>query len=393
MVTNTRLNVGAAHGAESLLAHRSIFSSTDHYNQLVARVRNAATTSHPSSANGCLGWVRAAPQAVYLFVAHAYADVRLFWRAFFSMFGSTARTDIDRRVNQIIQFRRALEGCDVNSPANFDMHHYTNLSESTRRVLFNVDRTMIENFRTADVARVERIRQEIFRECARAIYFQRMLTVVNIFYRSYIGSRLPEPRRSPPVGGVTTPPARHTQPSGPTRTEPTRPTASGEIDLNIPGTVAYVQNAIPADIQNKADEIDQLYQRYEALPQANRPAMPDEYIDIISMDIIKIPVFDASHPDVQGDLPALRSALTAGGPPAVAAIDAHRNKRHFLSDVSMEGTIAAGRPRWHGLSTSQGVCPTCRHSERYGIRREYLLIDTELQDKILAFLRTNVPRA
>lgn len=153
---------------------------------------------------------------------------------------------------------------------------------------------------------------------------------------------------------------------------PERPAAT-TYNLNVPGAVAYVQNNIPADVQQKAAEINRLKPLFDAL--AGAPAVPLIFNDPVNMEIMAIPVFDASHP-------AIQAALQGG---VSSSID-NRDVRHLLDKETMEAHIAA-----HPHSYAPAKCPTCRHPEHGGIRRENLMIDTALQDQILAFLSGAVP--
>jgi hypothetical protein len=150
------------------------------------------------------------------------------------------------------------------------------------------------------------------------------------------------------------------------------------VDLNIPNTVAYVRGAIPLANQQKADEIVALKVRFDALAVA--PAIPAVFGDNILSDIMSIPVFDASHPGVQAGLPALRAAV-AGAAGAVSTLSNYRTMQHMMDRDNLEACIDAGH------SWAPAKCPICRHPEHGGIRREYLRIDTGVQDDILRFLR------
>jgi hypothetical protein len=151
---------------------------------------------------------------------------------------------------------------------------------------------------------------------------------------------------------------------------------TGATTCEIPGTVLYVQNAIPFDIQQKANEINRLKAQFATL--ATPPAVPAVYNDIITFDdFMSVPVFDVSHPAVQN---AIRDAATGG---ATTALN-NRTLRHLFDKDALEAHIATGR------SWAPAKCPACRHPADGGIRREHLRIDTALQDEILGFLRTAV---
>jgi hypothetical protein len=149
--------------------------------------------------------------------------------------------------------------------------------------------------------------------------------------------------------------------------------AAPVADPDIPGAVAYVRDRIPDEIQQKADEIAQLRRRFEAMEDP--PDVPNEYEDPIMREIMTIPVFPASHPQMRNGLNALRAALRAGGAEATEALNANRALRHTMEKDSLEQIMRASP-----------LCPACRHQ----INRNSLRIDTQLQDEILEYLRRTV---
>lgn len=151
--------------------------------------------------------------------------------------------------------------------------------------------------------------------------------------------------------------------------------------LSVPGTIPYSQYSIPADVQDKADEIARLSTQFEAL--TNHPPIPQHFICPVTLSgLMKIPVFDASHRAVEN---AMRAASALGaGPEAQTALN-NRDIRHILDKDSIESHFTA-----HPHSYNPAKCPTCRHPEHGGMRRENLRIDTALQDEILSFLRAAV---
>jgi hypothetical protein len=175
-----------------------------------------------------------------------------------------------------------------------------------------------------------------------------------------------------PPRTTTTSARRTTTPSA------SRPAAT-EFNLNLPGTVAYVQNAIPAEIRTKGQQIDRLKEQFERLPADRRPAaIPDAYKDMISFDFMSIPVFDASHPLIQN---ALRGTISNDVPPENRDPNNPnylRNFRHHSDAVALEQQMTA--------YNRAAYCPPCRHVYNRGA----LLIDTKLQDEILAYLRRYV---
>lgn len=309
------------------------------------------------------------PRTIGTLIFHCYADCRMFIRSFISMVGTATQRDIDRRINKIFQFRNVLEtdGDDRQAMSN----RFSRFSSEIRNLFFYVNDKYLQEFRVeTDPAKIETIRREILRECDRAICLQRTLTAVNVFIRVYSGKSLSHTYTSQgQTGGGTTNAVPHPTSS---------PTTVGGIDVNVPLSVAYDKDAIPVSIQQKANEIARLKGIYDGLPNPTPP--PDTFNDPIMYDIMAFPVFDASHHVVQGNLAALR---------AVGAIatthNANRALRHSMDKDSLEGHIAAGS------SWAPSKCPVCRHPEHGGIRRQFLRIDTGLQDDILQFLIANIP--
>src|ERR1700722_2813733 len=164
---------------------------------------------------------------------------------------------------------------------------------------------------------------------------------------------------------------------------------SSEINVNLEGTVPYVQDNIPADIMQKAAEINRLKERFEALPADARPNVPEHFKDIISGDdFMSIPVFDASHPKVQDASRGVVAAITLPG--GRAESDAERavrilGFRHHMDKDAMEAHLGTA------VSFRGSKCPHCRHPEHGSMRRENLRIDTGLQDDELAFFRRHLP--
>lgn len=371
--------------------------------------------------NDCLGCL--SPSAIGKFFTHAYADCRMFFRSFISMGSGTTGQMIEARVNEVTQFLTLVENCgdDRNSVRN----RFQRLSPQVRDLFYYVDQNYVNEF-AANLQMMQEYREEMIRECQRIVSFQRQLTMVNTFYQAFSGQtpsattttatstlpgggtgpRLrgslrpehrPEPdpiarlfpgllsssgfdwraifgagfplfggerpavREEPVVGGEESPVSAH------------RGTGTTTFNLNVPGTVAYVQTAIPVAVQQKADQINALKPQFSAL--RNPPAVPSIYNDIIAAeDFMAMPVFDASHPAVQ-------SALGGG----VSTSINNRDIRHLLDKDSLEAHFRA-----HPHSYSPAKCPTCRHPEHGGMRRENLRIDTALQDEILQFMRNAI---
>lgn len=345
-----------------------------------------------ATSQGCCDQVMKIPKAIGTFIVHRYADTRLFFRSFCSMFGSTTSSEIDRRVREIRGFNRVMQNPAVTGQAA--NAEFERLSSESRSLLFYADASYITQFQNErDPARAEVIRLEIVRECAQVISFQRMLTCINTFFRSFSGGEAApstRPHDETPSHSLWETLARlfglMRRSGTQVRAVPATPDPVGtpggavpNVDLNIPNTVPYVQDGIAAQIQAKAEEIIQLRSRFTS-------AIPAEYKHYecpASADFMAIPVFDASHPAVQAGLPNLRTALAVGS--GAAVLQDHRNVRHTIDKDSLEGQIAAG------TSYAPAKCMLCRHPEHGGIRRGVLRIDTALQDEILQYLRSAVP--
>lgn len=371
----------------SLLNNRMIVSNVHDFSY-EQRVCSSTTQS-------CYDQLLKIPALVGEFLLHRYADTRMFIRSFSSMFGSTGPNEIDRRINEICQFRTVMQDAEVTGHRAY--RRFARLSSETMDLFFYTNSSYLTQFlNETDPHKAGAIRFEILRECDQVIFFQRMLTVVNTFFRVFMGSTASNQSQS----GHTEAPGRGSgfglggfweqlfgrEETGFSREEGDHGGRVGServsgrpapgVDLNIPNTVPYVQNAIPAAIQEKAGEISRLQARFTS-------AIPQQYQDPIMREFMEIPVFDASHPAVQSGLAALRAAM-ARGTGATESLSAHRNARHIFEKDSLEGHIAGG------TSWAPAKCPLCRHPEHGGIRRESLRIDTGLQDEILHFLRANV---
>ncbi len=332
--------------------------------------------------DGCLDCVTSIPKMIGRFLRHRYADFRMFFRSSISMVGGTTREDIHRRIGEIQEFIAVIE---TSRDRNVVREGFRRLSPGVRDLFFYVDQNYVDEF-VHNLSQAPEIAIEMIRECEQVISFQRQLTAVNAFYRMFFGgtngraTRVQHPDMTThprPFTLVTEDLFSTVFPPGLVRVGGSI-TSDGQgsvtvhgFNLEVPGTVPYVQNAIPADIQQKAIEINRLKTQFAAL--TNPPAVPGIFNDIIMADdFMEIPVFDASHPGVQ-------SALLPGA--TTTAIN-NRDVRHLFDKDALENHFQA-----HGSSWAPAKCPTCRHPEHGGIRREYLRVDIDLQNQILQFLR------
>lgn len=359
-----------------------------------------------NAGNSCCDWMTSIPKMIGGFFTRRYADGRMFFRSFSSMGGGTTTHDIDRRINEITQFITVIETCGSNR--NVVRESFERLTPEVRNLFFYVDQHYIDEF-VNNPSKTQEISQEVIRECDRAISFQRQLTAVNAFYSMFSGGgahtpdttqggtttdsettgggTIPRPREAPiPVDEIRVDPQRQDPwirlfpnffhfrdgiaPVRPPVESP--PATTHGFNLNVPGTVPYVQNAIPAEVLQKAQEINSLKGQFASM--GNPPPVPEIFKDIITTDdFMEFPVFDASHPAVQ-------NALSSGSTEAIN----NRDLRHLFNKDTLEQHIQSGH------SWAPAKCPTCRHPEHGGIRPEFLRIDTALQDEILQFLRTKL---
>lgn len=327
------------------------------------------------NSNRCYDCIMSIPKTISSFFRHRYADMQLFFRAFRPLvYGTLTSSHETRRrideVNQLITdlFLANFENSENNRSAV--AARFQQLTPAVRDLFFYVDQNYIDEF-VRNPSRTEEMAREMAREAERVITFQRQTASVTAFYRMFIGMREEPAATTDPIDVVTTHDRGHRQypdrrvprdDDAVTPTVNTNTTIDG-ISLAIPGTIAYVQNAIPDDVQNKANEIARLKARFAG-------GIPDAYKDPVALDFIEVPVFDASHPRVQLSL-------------RVDTLDS-RASRHVIDKDSLEGHIQTG------TTWSPAKCILCRHPEDGGIRREYLRIDTALQDEILNFLRARV---
>jgi hypothetical protein len=154
----------------------------------------------------------------------------------------------------------------------------------------------------------------------------------------------------------------------------------------IPGTIRYVPNTVPGDVQRKADEINSLRPQFEALLPL--PPVPAIYNCSITLEVLAIPIFDVTHPQVQTVIRDVANGVIG----ATTAIN-NRNIRHLFEKDALENHIRAGTYR-AGTPTENCIarCPTCRHPADGSIRRDNLRIDIALQDEILQFMRNAIAR-
>jgi hypothetical protein len=315
----------------------------------------------PNAADHCFNWMESLSKWMGHFLIRRYADFHMFFRSCRSMVGGTTQRDIDFRIYQITQLIVDIEHCGNNR--NAVKERFQSFSPQIRDLFFYVDQNYIDAFVNNDSLQAHEEAEEIIRECKQIISFQHQLSVVNTIYRMFCERRRTTRTFRDSGGGVI-----HS-PRSP-RPEPETP---GGINVNIPGTIPYVQGGIPEAIQNKANQINRLKEAFADLH--HRPVVPSIYNDIIMEEgCMEIPLFDASHPVIQN---ALAAAAAPGATAETIAAVNDRSIRHFFDKEVLEE---------HMRIRSSPKCPLCRHPEDGAIDPEHLRIDTDLQDQIFQFL-------
>lgn len=353
-----------------------------------------------------------------------HSCVSQFFCSIASLCYGSSRTFRDHRLKELASFQVVLR-------LNNDQHlryAYANLPHVCKEVITAGDRGLFERYMHAtQTAEKRQLKNALIARCGRAQTFQQMLrpvdgfadglrtarsfinsftgcvrTVPSDFFnqrstdtvRVYERSTQAEPS-TPEAGGIDAPEVSSEPPRRPTPTErirdllpswrneparsaastasttrastPTSTTAPTRTAPTLPGTVPYRAASIPPEILAKQTEITNLRTRFDALP--NPPLVPVAFACPVSLEIMTLPVFAISHPLIQ-------QALSA---PAGADRDqriANRDLRHVLDVESMDALLGPSASR-------RPPCPSCRHP----MASNDVVIDTELQDQILAFLR------
>ncbi len=266
-------------------------------------------------------WIQTAAKKVKTFFEHRFADFRMLVKAFNAR-GVSDETvvqrmrDVDLLVN-VIGTAHLCAG-SINGDLNLIKQQFLRLSPDTRQLFYNLEEYTDKGGTP----------EEMLRECRQVLYFQKIFSGRVFTFK---------PRLTP----------------GP-----------------IPGTFKYEGHNIPAEVQEKADEINRLKAQFALL--THPPRIPDLYKDPVMLECMSFPVFDSSHPAVQ-------NALNNGTSTTLN----DRNLRHLMDKQSMESLFSG--PGWVAPR-----CPNCRHPEVGRINRDDLFIDTGMQDEILQFLRNAV---
>lgn len=320
--------------------------------------------------------------AVVKFFNQRNADFQLFKRAFVSMGNGATPEDIQQNRDALIRLRDCL--------LQFTWSHINDASvasEPRTDVLLNyhfrVEILLPDNRGVRQETDFD-FSQEIIRECNVALFFQDTLSVVNIFYNMF---------------GINSHWLNQLFENN---------------GLTPNGTVRYDLGRIPLSVNEKSKKIEILTKQFDQLQEhvdnlrkckesesaeakdlkavlrefvvqmgCNEAEVLDaKFFDVselhkdFMLQIMTIPVFDVAHPEIQDQFTLLSEAFS------IASDD--RMKRHVMDWQTFE-TQFRGE-----MASALGVrCSNCRHS----MKRENMLIDTDLQDDILNFLMRKLPNA
>lgn len=193
---------------------------------------------------------------VKVFFTHAYADCRMFFRAFSSLARSVTVDDIDRQMDALHEFKIIVENCCSDRQLVSDS--FNQLSPSNHNLFFLVDQGYTQQFvLEKDATKIEDMKKEILRECDRIFNFQLiMLGIKSVFRRTLPPSSQPN----------TIPTSSATQMQSTTATAGSASRTQTGSNVNIPGTMAYVAENIPQDIKDKARAITELLDQLDDLP-------------------------------------------------------------------------------------------------------------------------------
>lgn len=146
-----------------------------------------------------------------------------------------------------------------------------------------------------------------------------------------------------------------------------------KIKLEIPGTVKYLKGNIPETVREKAKEIERLKDLFYEMDSDIK--IPNNFECSVMQEIMALPLFVASHPEVQKD-------------------PSNHDARHSMDSSSFEKLFEENKNQNQERSYNFLLlnCPVCRHPENGNINRDDLLIDTGLQDEILKFLEEHTKK-
>ena len=210
------------------------------------------------------------------------------------------------------------------------------------------------------------MKQILIYECDLAISYQQTLTLVNTFYHAFkdfgafLGTLIPHSASPVAESLEIIPYAPDSIPSD----IQVKVLAIGRLNEQYALAREYEEMMGKARVHYKASEDD--IKKIDAMPQLphEMPSMPENYVCIISMDCMSMPVFDRSHPELQE---ALKNA----------SVFNERRLQHYIDHTSYEN-----------LQSQRAMpdCPACRKT--YDQRS--MMIDKAFQAEILEFLQSAV---
>lgn len=345
-----------------------------------------------------------------VFFTHLCIDVKMLWQAVACLARGVTQEEVDLRQQRLSQFLSLIQQTDPNGiipPAQQGQIRrvFDRLPEDVH-FLLHIDRDYIQRFLAAsNVEEMAQMREEIIRQSELALSYHERLGILNaMIYRlrnpsehesvaeTSVTNPTPMPRwdwrdlmrRLMGRRGETSPDDEVAQARS-VLSSITAPDDAPVINLNILGTAPYHVPLSPQVLTNQ-QEIIRLKTLYDDMIDAGETisasrAVGAECQCLIMREFMEIPIFDASHPQVQTDIS--RTDLSP--------IDRFTH-RHHVDKSSYEHMVGANR-----TAGNPNRCPQCRHPDgapgRAGNRNiihDHLRIDVELQRHIIAELKKAV---
>jgi hypothetical protein len=401
-----------------------------------------------ANTSGCLACLQSIPQRISLFFSHRYADVRMFFRVFPLMSKVTDLALINRRIGQLQNFSALLSNSQ-GDPGQI-MQRFTDLAD-VQSLLFYADRNYVQTLTSAqNPENAETIRQEIIRECQRAIFYQKTMAIMSVFVNALYHFVMGTPTSQVQGTQTNNPTPKTTQNISAPNITPRVPdprwdwvdqlTAGQPISfeagrigfsrvmpiqqmpamrrnhvvngarIDIPGTFQcptvidrvlnnyfqieyrnrigitgthqppnralpeifrFIKSQLPLPVLQNAREIARLKANYT--PNPHFP--DDEFQDPATLEIMEIPVIDASHRSIQ-DL------FNNPNNPSLTQANSHPVDLETMFEMRLMNAQRGNRVS----------CATCRHpeTENRSIDIGHILVNYELQTQILNFLRARV---
>ncbi len=328
------------------------------------------------------------------FCVEIYGDSRMLVSAISSLPHFNA-SDVERRINEITHVRTTLTTFG-NHQCELENAFRHVISSEVRNLFFYVDVNYLQQFHMeSDPVCIEKMKATIVHECERAISYQKMLIVANTFFHECaenMWNHLPiQPvhfqsentvinTRNYSIPGAIA----NSMASLPQRLKAyyEREYRARIFDSTLPPNPAlleiqqFYRDQLPQEIQDRAAEIHRLKASY-----VSDPRYSDEvFLDGIWREIMEIPVFDASHPQL---VTAMQNARNGG---SVGVLN-DRSMRHSTDMDTLVEYLLIQRE-----SGNRALCAICRHPEPEGrgMNPSQLMIDVDLQIQTLDFLRARV---